>query len=152
MDNVSNRFFVLEGTDIPAEVRAELEAYQLDVAVTSSAQTRGLVEDSVLSVLGGLVSAGIWDQLPLWASWWSGFGSAFQRANAGEVTTSVAKLCVQAGLASKEEEVTVQQLAQVAQQGWTGRASVGTTVISFRTDRRGQIVLFDAILTGAATA
>jgi hypothetical protein len=35
----------------------------------------GVTGDVMVAVLGGLISAGSWDQLPLWASWWSGVGS-----------------------------------------------------------------------------
>ena len=149
MDSIANRFFVLEGPDVPDEVRAELEGYQSDPA-PSSPDARGVVGDVMVAVLGGLISSGIWDQLPLWASWWSGVGSPFRRASAEEVTNNVASLCVRAGLAPRKSDVNVVELVEVPRLGWSGRASIGARLVSFRTDGRGRIVVFGEVSSGEA--
>ena len=118
----SDRFFVLEDADIPDEVRAELEAFRFD-DVSPSADTRNVIGDFVVAVLGGLASAGIWDDLPVWAAWLTGMRAAFRRADAGQVTGNVISLCVQVGLATRKSDVTVDRLEKVAQAGWSGRAA-----------------------------
>jgi len=147
MDNIANCFLVVEGADVPDEVRRELEAYRSD-PMSPSPDTRGVAGDVFTSVLGGLISIGIWDQLPLWAAWWSGVGATPRRASAEEITRNVVSLCVRAGLAARKSDVTVDQLIQVPRLGWSGRASVDTTVVSFRTDGRGRIVVFDTVSRG----
>lgn len=151
VDTLTDRFFVLEGADIPDEVRAELEAFQFD-DVSPSADTRNVIGDFVIAVLGGLASAGIWDYLPVWAVWLTGTQAAVRRADAMQVTDNVIDLCVQVGLAKRKSEVTVEHLEKVAQAGWSGRARVGTTFASFRTNGRGEIIVFDTVSIGSAPA
>jgi hypothetical protein len=149
VDSIANRFFVLDDSDVPDEVQAELEAYRPDSAQPSP-DTRGVVGDVVVAVLGGLISSGIWDQLPLWASWWSGVGSTFRRANAEEIIDNVASLCVRAGLAARKSDVNVEELVEVPRLGWSGRVSAGARQVSFRTDGRGRIVVFGMLSNGEA--
>jgi hypothetical protein len=150
VDTLTDRFFVLEGADIPDEVRAELEAFRFD-DVSSSADTRNVIGDFVIAVLGGLASAGIWDYLPVWAVWLTGTRAAVRRADAKQVTDNVIELCMQVGLAKRKSDVIVERLEKVAQAGWSGRVRVGTTLASFRTNGRGEIIVFDTVSIGTAT-
>jgi hypothetical protein len=147
MDTLTDRFFVLEGADVPEEVRAELEAFRFD-DVLSSADTRNVVGDFVIAVLGGLASAGIWDYLPTWAVWLTGTQVGPRRVDAKQVTDNVIELCVQVGLAKQKSDVIVERLEKVAQAGWSGRVRIGTTLASFRTNGRGEIIVFDTVSIG----
>ncbi|MEU9978916.1 hypothetical protein [Streptomyces sp. NPDC051014] len=150
MDNTLNRFFVLAGAEIPLEVKAELEAFRFD-DVSATPGARDLIGDFVIAVLGGLASAGIWDYLPVWAVWLTGAGARVRRADATRVTANAVALCVQVGLAREGSDVVVERLEKVTQAGWSGRALIGTTAVSFRTDGRGEIIVFDTVSPGAAT-
>ena len=151
MDNVTGRFFVVGGSDVPADVAEELESYRAD-AHPAAGNMRCVTGDLVVAVLGGLVSAGIWDELPLWCMWVSAMTFGMKKASAEEIADSVAALCVRTGLAATAAEVVVDQLIEVSRLGWQGRAAAGVARIAFRSDARGRILMFDSLSDGMPRA
>jgi hypothetical protein len=132
---------VADGSGYPVEVVAELGSFS---AAPSRSEHRSFGTDVLANALGGLLTAGVWDALPLYAAYLLRHRRP-SPASATDVARQALDTLAAAGVVRAAGDAAVTDLVKGPGEGWTGTVRVGGRAVAFVASSDGTVVAYRTI-------